>query len=694
MNKLITFLILIILTTGNIFPQTGWQRYYPTPVTQQINNSYFANENSGWIISGNLLLRTTNGGANWDKKYTDSSYFGSMYFLNINTGWLITAYRCWVLKTTNGGNSWNKTVIDTSQANFLYSIYFINANTGWIGTNRGILKTTNSGINWIAGSIISGNINSLWFINNNTGFASCSTGIYSTTNGGDNWQQLNSLACYHLIFVNQLTGFASVSPNKIYKTTNAGLNWNMVFSGLTNSFTSFSFSDSLTVWAGGDRNGIVIKTTNGGNNWVQQQTNTYRSITFLNFFNANTGWFFTDRGDIFKTTNGGLNYFQQNNSLNTNLFGLYFSNNNTGYVSGFYDTLNWTSYRGNIFKTTNGGINWFNQLSGVRGTIYSINFPDINTGFAGSSNGTIWKTTNAGQLWDSTYSGDVNSINDFFFLNVNTGWAATNLGIRKTTNSGLNWILQNASADFECVYFLNENTGWTGGYWTTLIKTTNGGSNWVNQTLPVGFQDYVTSIYFFDENTGYAISLGYLCKTTDGGTNWNYNSYITDLYKMVFKGDKGWMIKANGGILRTTNRGDSWLFTYDSTDCNLNSIFFTDSYNGWIAGNNSVILKTTDGGVLVKKNETYIPLNYSIKQNYPNPFNPYTNIEFDLKESGTAKISVYDISGKEIEVLLNEELQPGIYKLMWDAGKYSSGIYFCKMEIKDFSKSIKMILLK
>lgn len=89
-----------------------------------------------------------------------------------------------------------------------------------------------------------------------------------------------------------------------------------------------------------------------------------------------------------------------------------------------------------------------------------------------------------------------------------------------------------------------------------------------------------------------------------------------------------------------------------------------------------------------------IPDRYVLYQNFPNPFNPETNVKFDIPENSLIKIMVYDALGKEITVLVNEQLQPGAYEISWDASYVTSGIYFYKLVSGDFTETKKMVLLK
>ena len=99
-----------------------------------------------------------------------------------------------------------------------------------------------------------------------------------------------------------------------------------------------------------------------------------------------------------------------------------------------------------------------------------------------------------------------------------------------------------------------------------------------------------------------------------------------------------------------------------------------------------------------------IPTEFELYQNYPNPFNPATEIKFTVPTVAVADalnasttnvlITVYDLLGNEITSLIDEQKPSGTYEVIWNAGNQPSGIYFYKIEANNFSKTMKMILLK
>jgi hypothetical protein len=89
-----------------------------------------------------------------------------------------------------------------------------------------------------------------------------------------------------------------------------------------------------------------------------------------------------------------------------------------------------------------------------------------------------------------------------------------------------------------------------------------------------------------------------------------------------------------------------------------------------------------------------LPTEFNLKQNYPNPFNPKTKIVYAVPEEVDVKISVYNILGKEVALLVNEKKAPGFYELNFGGEKLPSGVYIYNIEAGNFISSKKMILLK
>jgi len=127
---------------------------------------------------------------------------------------------------------------------------------------------------------------------------------------------------------------------------------------------------------------------------------------------------------------------------------------------------------------------------------------------------------------------------------------------------------------------------------------------------------------------------------------------------------------------------------------------FVDSQNGWVIGFGGTIMKYD---VAVSSAEMDVPNRegpvYSLSHNYPNPFNLTTGFELRLKSVQRVSMVVYDILGRECHAVVNEEKQPGVYRVEWN-GKNNqgedvgSGIYFCRFRIGTWIDTRKVILLR
>ncbi len=395
----------------------------------------------------------------------------------------------------------------------------------------------------------------------------------------------------------------------------------------------------------------------------------------------------------------------QNSAIQTAL-GKIFVFNDTGYI---------TSGR-EIQKTTNGGNNW-TFLVEFSYTLSSSYFLNSLTGYVVTSDGKINKTTTGGVTWQE-YTSAMNGptyYHALYFVNENTGFIGGSGGfhssvwtlIKKTTNGGIdcfNVFYASNYGHFRNFYFVNE-IGYVVGDGPRIMKTTNLGGSWFSLVSPSS--NNLGSVWFLDVNTGFVTggvnSISTIYKTTNGGINWQgYNFSINSPFTSIFftNNSTGYVTADSGKILKTTDIGQSWNFLATNTPNRLNSIFFVDSNTGYAAGGSNnvpVILKTTNGGgniVGINNINSEIPERFSLSQNYPNPFNPVTIIRFQIKRLSDVKLIIYDLLGREVATLVNEELKPGTYETDWDASNFSSGVYSYKIISEDYIETKKMVLMK
>ena len=92
--------------------------------------------------------------------------------------------------------------------------------------------------------------------------------------------------------------------------------------------------------------------------------------------------------------------------------------------------------------------------------------------------------------------------------------------------------------------------------------------------------------------------------------------------------------------------------------------------------------------------EFELPHDYHLEQNYPNPFNPTTTIEFALPQAAVVSLRISDLVGRHVATLSHGKLAAGRHRVLWDAGRMSSGVYFCRLRADGNIRTIKMILAK
>ncbi len=118
------------------------------------------------------------------------------------------------------------------------------------------------------------------------------------------------------------------------------------------------------------------------------------------------------------------------------------------------------------------------------------------------------------------------------------------------------------------------------------------------------------------------------------------------------------------------------------------------SWGSWRAHLDIALEYFFPGEAVFDEEDTEIPKEFILYQNYPNPFNPSTTFRYSIPNESRVIIKVYDILGKEIETLVNEEKPTGSYEITWNASKLSSGVYFYRLQAGEFISIKKMLVLK
>ncbi|GAA3919554.1 hypothetical protein GCM10022209_10500 [Chitinophaga oryziterrae] len=229
--------ILYSVDGGNSFKLVFYSQYDPSQLRTGIKDIVFPqNDNIGYAVDADRILKTTDKGLNWSVQATQpGAWFDHLEAVdNNNVIAISTNYNASrLLKTSNGGTSW--LYITLPQTGVLTYAYFLDTNVGWLSMSSGQ--------------------------------------FYKTINGGQQWILQNDVDatpfnCDKMRFTDVNTGYALVAPYRVYKTTNSGVTWEPL--SRENNFTYLGYShndlqclSSTQLWAGGDH-GYLEMTTNGG----------------------------------------------------------------------------------------------------------------------------------------------------------------------------------------------------------------------------------------------------------------------------------------------------------------------------------------------------------------------------------------------------------------------------------------------
>jgi len=362
--------------------------------------------------------------------------------------------------------------------------------------------------------------------------------------------------------------------------------------------------------------------------------------------------------------------------------------------SGYIFAGVWTASSRGVYRSTDSGNNW--TQTGL--TNYSVRDIAINSSgqvFAGTYAG-VFRSTRNGNSWIQLLGSPsarrlaINSNRHIF--------AATDTGIFRSTDNGDSWTPLGGSQHVSGLIAINTNGEiFAGSDGSGLYRSTDNGNNWTRLSSAPGPMSLAMN------SNGHIFLGNYdsrrVHRSTDNGDSWTELSDSPNAYALainsaghIFAGARGG--PSGSGIYRSTDDGDSWTNTgLTQIPCGpphiaINSFGYV--YVGTCIGVFRSVMSTTS----VREVHRELPEEFALEQNYPNPFNPSTNVRFQIADLGLASLRIYDVLGREIATLVNEELKPGSYEVTWDASGRASGVYFYRLQTENYVDTKKLMLVR
>jgi photosystem II stability/assembly factor-like uncharacterized protein len=718
------------------------------PVNVDLRDVHFTDWFHGWAVGDSgTVLNTGDGGQHWNLQTLPTMFnLSSVFFTDSLKGWVSgnepihfsfdepDAWKSYVWNTSDGGSTWSGQQLP-EESGLIHSLFFQDSLRGWaVGVKNDSLNA----------------------LDQSFGVA------YATEDGGQTWvEKFNpglELVFTDIDFVDDnrgwIIGFASKSSENggnIFRTEDGGESWSRIAEAANETLWKVEFIDSLRGFACGAKYGAawgppVLRSTDGGRNWelIRMEEHNDHGLFGLAVFD-NSVLAMGDRGYLVQSTDpwGDTSQYDPVDLFTQRLIDtlyefedIFFIDQLRGWVVG-RKSIGPQDWAQTILHSKDGGWTWEEQYSFRSESLWrttlrlnAVEFVNASTGWAcgfvvdvGASTTTgMLHTVDGGQTWEQQVTGvGYGQIVDLFMLDEQSGWALTNESYRpegtldsyvqalRTDDSGENWELINTGQTglitigyairSGSLYFQDPDTGWILGARCNLYKTTNGGDTWDTVPLPL---DWTNTLDLKFSSRQYGTICGEsVFHTHDGGDHWTEVPSINRIFTDMHFTDslQGWMVGEWGNIYRSNDGGSTWdAVDHEATSAALKAITFPNEFDGWAAGRGGTILKIEDIATAIEFTPQYQGRREQLHI-FPNPSGSLTTISYVTAQRGPVKLSIYDLSGRHLTVLVNELKPAGTHAVQWDgtdeAGKrLSPGSYICRLTCGKDTRSSILVLIQ
>ena len=379
--------------------------------------------------------------------------------------------------------------------------------------------------------------------------------------------------------------------------------------------------------------------------------------------------------------------------------------------SGRLYSTEWQGFGDSVFYSDDFGKTWdsYGEINdSLFISINSVLFLDNNDILIsgdGSESGGIYKSTDGSKTWEQKNTGaSINSCTKIL-KNSDSIFASIYDAVYLSVDEGESWLKLGPSPDpdNEIVDIARSKDGKLfAATFSEIFRSADNGSSWelVTNGIPPA-TDFFMNLTLSDEGYIYLGTrrLG-IYRTQDLGDNWEYIRHGWIRYVTTKPGGYIMAGAEQEGLIISTDYGDSWQIINSGLPGSLpytsfiNSVYFDKDGYAYCSVHNYGIYRSAAPVSVEREEENSQLSSYILYQNYPNPFNPTTEIKYSLKNYGFVTLRVYDILGREIAVLVNQNQKAGYHSIYFDASRLASGVYIYHLRVNDYASSKKMLLLK
>ncbi|MBI5470748.1 MAG: T9SS type A sorting domain-containing protein [Ignavibacteriae bacterium] len=370
-----------------------------------------------------------------------------------------------------------------------------------------------------------------------------------------------------------------------------------------------------------------------------------------------------------------------------------------------------------VSLSTNNGTSWTVVNTGLPANplVHTLVASGTNL-FASVSARGVYHSTDSGTSWTAINNGLTNTNVMALAVSGTNLFVATMGGVFRSTDNGANWTLGSTDLTGTSVPSLaiSGSNVFAGTDGRGVFLSTNNGVNWAaaNNGFPSPATTTVHSLLASAENVFAGYHRGVVLSTNNASTwaatNTGFPNATINVMSLVASGGNLFAATSGSGVFRSTNNGASWA-TFNTGLLNTTvmslAVVGTELFAGTFGS--GVWRQAIPTGV--KEVSGTNPETFSLEQNYPNPFNPSTRIKFRIGDVGGQRptlsvaegsevsrvmLKVYDVLGREVATLVDEELEAGSYEVNFDARDLASGVYFYRMTVHGFADTRRLLLLR